>query len=163
MRTKIVLPVFILCFAFTAFGQRVSSKPATDSAASQADVRAAILKLEDANHKARLAGDGAVLDLLYADDFAGVNAAGGKSDKTNIVTFYSEDGPVLAVNSTDDVSVRVMTNAVLVTARLKYQYNSKMKDTEVSWLRYTRVYEKRGTAWKIVAEHFSFTAGPTKK
>lgn len=130
---------------------------------SQSDVRAAILKLEDANHKARLTGDRPVLDSLYADDFAGINAAGGKTDKANILTFYSEDGSVLAVNSTDEVSVRVMTNAVLVTARLKYQYNSKMKDSEINWLRYTRVYEKRGTAWKIVAEHFSFTADPKKQ
>lgn len=163
MRSSIALFVLVLCFAYTAFGQRLSSNPINDSVPSQFDVRAAILKLEDANHKARLTGDRPVLDSLYADDFAGINAAGGKTDKANILTFYSEDGSVLAVNSTDEVSVRVMTNAVLVTARLKYQYNSKMKDSEINWLRYTRVYEKRGTAWKIVAEHFSFTADPNKQ
>ncbi len=162
MRSYIVLIVLVLWCASTLFGQRIPSKPTTDAASSQSDVRTSILKLEDANHKARLAGDRTVLDSLYADDFTGINAAGGKTDKLNIVDFYTKDGAVLAVSLTDDVSVRVMTNAVLVTARLKYQYNDRMSDQSISWLRYTRVYEKRGTAWRIVAEHFSFTDAPSK-
>lgn len=143
-----------------AIGQRTNTSTA---AGTQADVRAAILKLEDANNTARVRGDGNVLSSLYADDFAGVNAAGGKTDKENIVSFYSDDGPVLAIHTTDDIFVRVMTNAALVTARLKYQYNDKMEDRSVLWLKYTRVYEKRGNEWKIVAEHFSFAQDPTKK
>lgn len=149
----------VLCSAGVSFGQIASTnKPA--AARAQTDIRAVILKLEDANNAARLRGDGKVLSSLYADDFAGVNAVGGKTDKANIVDFYSNDGSVLSVNSTDDVSVRVMTNVALVTARLKYQYNDKMKDREVSWLKYTRVYEKRGTNWMVVAEHFCFTSEP---
>ena len=70
---------------------------------------------------------------------------------------------MLALSSTDDVSVRVMTNVAIVTARLKYQYNSKMENRNVRWLYYTRVYEKRKIGWQIVAEHFSFTDDPTKK
>lgn len=122
--------------------------------------KAAILKLEDEMNKARLNGDGAALKRLYADDFAGINAGGGMSDKAGIVNFYSEDGSVIAVHSTDEVSVRVMGGAAVVTARLKYQYNKRMENQSVRWMRYTRIYEKRPSGWVAVGEHYSFTPAP---
>lgn len=80
-----------------------------------------------------------MLNALYADDFSGVNAAGGKTDRDQIVSFYSDNGPVLSVNKIDDMSVRVIGKAVVVTARLTYQYIEKYDDRKVKWLRYMRV------------------------
>lgn len=105
-------------------------------------------------------GDKNVLNALYADDFSGVNAAGGKTDRDQIVSFYSDNGPVLSVNKIDDMSVRVIGKAVVVTARLTYQYNEKYDDRKVKWLRYMRVYDKRTVGWQIVAEQFTFTDEP---
>ncbi len=160
MRARLSL-IVLLFFTGVSFGQKDVLKPAAKE--TSADVTAAILKLEDAGHTARLSGDAAAFKSLYSDDFAGINAAGGKSDKTNIIEFYADDGAVMAVSATDDVQVRNLTNVAIVTARLKYQYNSKKENRAIRWLRYTRVYEKRSNGWQVVAEHFSFTDDPTKK
>lgn len=161
MRARLSL-IVLLFFTGVAFGQRDPALKPT-AVETSADVTAAILKLEDANHTARLSGDGAAFKTLYADDFAGINAAGGKSDRANIIEFYADDGAVVAVSATDDVAVRILTNAAIVTARLKYQYNNKKENRATRWLRYTRVYEKRRNGWQVVAEHFSFTDDPAKK
>lgn len=153
----------LFCISTFALGQREPTKALPKGVESAADIKAAIMKLEDANNAARLSGDSAVLKTIYADDFVGINAGGGMTDKTNIVDFYSTDGPVLAINTTDEVVVRPVGTAAIVTARLKYQYNSKMENKNIRWLRYTRVYEKRGSVWQVIAEHFSFTDDPHEK
>lgn len=130
--------------------------------ASVEEEKAAVLKIEDANNKARLRGDASVLGKIYADDFVGINAAGGKTDKANIVRFYSKDGSVMSICKTDEVVVRIMGTAAMVTARLEYQYNKSMDNQAIQWLRYTRIFEKKAGEWVIVAEHFSFTDAPSQ-
>lgn len=154
MKRILSLVVLVLFAAIAAFSQ---------TAAANAGVKAAILKLEEANNIAKLKGDAVAIRSLYADDFAGINAGGGKAYKADQIDFYGGDGSVLAICQTDDVSVRVIGKAAIVTARLKYQYNSRMENQNVRWMRYTRIYEQRGTAWVIVAEHFVFTADPNAK
>ncbi len=124
------------------------------------DDNAAILRIEDEMNKARLSGDGVTLKRLYADDFAGIDARGGITDKFRIVNFYSEDGSVMAIHSTDEVSVRVIGRAAIVTARLKYQYNKRLENQSVRWMRYTRIYEKRPSGWVTIAEQYCFTPAP---
>jgi ketosteroid isomerase-like protein len=154
MKRILSLVVLALLAAIAAFGQ---------TAAANVDVKTAILKLEDAINTAKLKGDAAAIRSLYADDFVGINAGGGKTSKADQIDFYGGDGSVLAINQTDDVSVRVIGKAAIVTARLKYQYNSRMENQNVRWMRYTRIYEQRGAAWVIVAEHFVFTTDPNAK
>ncbi len=158
MRSIVFSVFFTTLIAGSVLGQGAGAAGIRTSTADKE--KAAILKLEDDNSNARLRGDAANLRKLYADDFVGINASGGKTDKANIVDFYSKDGPVLAINSTDDVLVRVMGTAAMVSARLKYQYNSTMENQTVRWLRYSRIYEKRSLGWVVVAEHFSFTDSP---
>ena len=154
MKKILSLVVLILFAAIAASGQ---------TAAANADIKTAILKLDEANNTAKIKGDATALRTLYADDFVGIDAGGGKSFKADIVDFYGGDGSVMAIHQTDDVSVRVIGKAAIVTARLKYLYNSRMENQNVRWMRYTRIYEQRGTAWVIVAEHFVFTTDPNAK
>lgn len=126
---------------------------------TEAEVKAAIGYLEAAISKAELKGDRAALDAIYASDFSGINARGGSTVKNDIVKFYS-GVPILAVNQTDDVKMVVLDTTVVVTARLKYQYNATQEDRTVKWMRYTRIYTLRKTKWLVVAEHFCFTAPP---
>lgn len=154
MKKILSLILLVLFVAIAAIGQ---------TAAANGDIKTAILKLEDAVSTAKIKGDAAALRTLYADDFAGIAAGGEKSYKADQIDFYAADGSVIAMHQTDDVSVRVIGKAVIVTARLKYQYNARMENQNVRWMRYTRIYEQRGKAWVIVAEHFVFTVDPNAK
>lgn len=160
LKRTVLLSILTACFTAMAFGQKPAPKQAVTEIKKEADIKAAIIKLEDANNAAVLKGDGATLGALYADDFTGINAAGGKSSKTDMVSFYSSNKTVMAVHATDEVVVRVIDKAVIVTARLKYQYNETYEDRSVKWMRYTRIYARRGAAWLIVAEHYCFTPAP---
>jgi hypothetical protein len=138
------------CFVSAAFAQKANQ------VSKAKNVEKEILRLEEENNRATIAGDRAALERLYADDYAGVDALGGNATKEQILEFYASRGSVVAVNSTDRTTVRVFDKTAVVTARLKYQYNKKMGDQSVSWLRYTRIYVLRGKNWVIVAEHFCF-------
>ena len=153
MRRSLGTLVLIMLAAFAAFGQ---------SSDGNADVKAAILKLESANNTAKLKGDLNAINTLYAGDYAGINAGGGKTVRSDL-DFYGEDGSLMAVHQTDDLSVRVIGKSAIVTGRLKYQYNDRMESRTVRWMRYTRIYEQRGAAWVIVAEHFVFIDDPAAK
>ena len=150
MRSTLLITIAVFILTGCVMAQGGTAKGS--KAAHPEDETAAILKLEDEMNKARLNGDGVALKRLYADDFAGINA--------EIVNFYSEDGSVIAVHSTDEVSLRVMGRVAVVTARLKYQYNKRMENQSVRWMRYTRIYEKRPSGWVAVGEHFTFTPAP---
>lgn len=155
---------WLLALAFVTLGLiSTTSGQKTKPTSAAANVQTAILKLEDDNNRARIAGDAALLKSLYADDFVGIDGGGGDTDKAQIVSFYTEDGPIMALHSTSNVKVRILQNAVVVTALLKYQYNEKYENRNVRWLRYTRIYEKRATGWKVVAEHFTITTDPDSK
>lgn len=160
MRSTLLITIAVFILTGCVMAQGGTAKGS--KAAHPEDETAAILKLEDEMNKARLNGDGVALKRLYADDFAGINAGGGKSGKAEIVNFYSEDGSVIAVHSTDEVSLRVMGRVAVVTARLKYQYNKRMENQSVRWMRYTRIYEKRPSGWVAVGEHFTFTPAPVE-
>ena len=121
-----------------------------------ADFETAISKLEQENSRAVIAGDKASYERLYADDFVGVNASGGKSTKQQMVDFYTSGTPVIAVHETDQTSIRIFDKTAVVTARLKYKYSERVADPRIQWLRYTRIYVLREDRWLIVAEHFCF-------
>ena len=160
LRKLVLFSVLTVCFAVAAVGQTPKSKQAVTDMRKEADIKAAIIKLEDANNTARLTGDGVALEALYADDFGGINAAGGITSKTQIVRFYSGKKPIVVISATDNVTMRVIDRVVIVTGRLKYQYNETQEDGKVQWLRYTRIYQQRGAQWQIVREHFCFTPAP---
>lgn len=151
MKNLFLLISLIICLVFTSFAQK-TKKPIP----IKIDVKDVILKLEKDNSKAIIDGDKMLLDQLYADDFAGVNAIGGPSDKKNIIDFYATDGSKLEIYETDQMSVRIFDKTAIVTARLKYKYNKTMEFQEIRWLKYSRVYIFRANKWQIVAEHFCF-------
>ena len=99
MKNLLLLIGLTVCLVFTAL------------AGKNADVKADILKLEQDNNTAKIAGDNATLNRLYADDFVGVNARGGASYKKDILSFYAEDGSVMAIHSTDQTE-EVVSNVV---------------------------------------------------
>lgn len=147
--------IVALVFGLTSAGLAQKAR----AGSNENETEKIILALEAENNRAVVAGDGAALEKLYADDFSGVNAAGGFSTKAQIVDFYSSGGAIIAINSSDQTKVRVFDKTAVVTARLKYKYNEKMEDQSVDWLRYTRIYNLRGKNWVVVAEHYSFIEG----
>jgi hypothetical protein len=151
MKNLLLLFSLTFCLGLNAVAQNRMS-----FAKKTTDVKADILSLEQANNKAKIAGNKVTLNQLYADDFAGVNAAGGPSTKADIVDFYGGDGSVMATHSTDDLQIRVFDKTAVVTARLTYKYNDRMQDQTVNKMKYTRIYVFRTGKWQIVAEHFCF-------
>ena len=144
--------VLLICFGFSTYAQK-AGKPG----AQTTGVEAIIEKLEKDNNEARLMGNKAALEKLYADDFSGVTAIGTSSTKAQIVDFYAgEEGSPVAMHETSKTEIRVFDKAAIVTARLRYKYDKTMTDQTVKLLRYTRVYVFKENKWQIVAEHFCF-------
>jgi len=150
MKRVILFAFVMVCFVSAAFAQK--AKPVSNQAA----VQKTLLALEAENDRATVAGDRASLDRLYADDFSGVDASGGKSTKKQILDFFALDGSVVAINETDETTIRVIGNTAIVTARLKYQNNERVEDQSIQWMRYTRIYTLRGKKWLVIAEHYCF-------
>jgi hypothetical protein len=153
MKHLILFIALTVCFVSAAFAQKAIQIP------KQTDVEKTLLELEAENNRATKAGDRVALDRLYADDYSGINAGGGTATKEQILRFYTSGGSVVAVNDTDQTTVRIFDKTAIVTARLKYKYNQRMEDQSVSWMRYTRIYALRDKKWVIVAEHFCFIPG----
>lgn len=115
------------------------------------DVKSEILKLEDENNRAILAGDGKSLADLYADDYIGIHAGGGTTDKKYLIEYYSGEGS--AVSESEETTVRVFDKTAVVTAINKYKVRA---EEGISRMRYTRVYVFRNKKWQVVSEHFTF-------
>lgn len=122
-----------------------------------------ISKLESTLENALLNADRERLNLLYDSDLQTINAAGVTSDKSQLLDYFTLRGVRVAVYSTDELKIRTNEKSAVVTGRLRYQYNHRVRDPnasepdrEVKWLRYIRVYEKRKLGWRIVAEQFTF-------
>jgi hypothetical protein len=149
-----LLAVSLIFFISFAAGAQKKTQQTTKENAK--DVEAAILKLEREDDLATKNGDKIALERLYADDFIGINATGGTSIKKDILTFYAAGGSVLAMNTSDRISVRVFDKTAVVTGRLSFQYNERVpNDRAIYRLRYTKVYLFRSEKWQIVAFHFT--------
>jgi ketosteroid isomerase-like protein len=144
LKKTIFLIVATLSISTLAAGQRTANRVADNE-------KEAILLLEKQNDRATLSADAKVLDRLYADDFAGTAANGLKTNKELILGAFGPKHNTVKECESDDMQIRVFGTAAIVTARLKYRNSDEGDPT---WMRYTRIYVKRGKNWVVISEHF---------
>lgn len=149
MKKNLFIVIFIFCAAFGIFAQKTVVK-------SDADIKKEIIKLEDENNRAVVAGDGKSIGNLYADDFLGFDAAGGTNSRTTLMDYYSINSSKLSVS--EETEIRVFDKTVVVTAITKYKSNEA---DDLNIMRYVRVYVFRNKKWQIVSEQYTFVGNNT--
>ncbi len=146
MRSVTFSAVLLVLLTLSAAAQKKPRK-----ANPPVDVKSEIIKLEVENNRAVVAGDGKAIGNLYADDYIGIHAGGGTTDKKYLLNYYSGNGS--AVSESEETTVRVFDKTAVVTAINKYKVRA---EEGISRMRYTRVYVFRNKKWQVVSEHFTF-------
>ena len=146
MRRMFLLP--LLTFALAAFvkGQETSSSKAH---ADQA-IKKEIFKVEQVQDEAILKGDTAVLNRIYADNFAYSNQFGVLIPRDQVLANFRSGKAKLAAIQHDDVRMRVYGSTVVLTgiSRGTYRYKSKVSKGPRT---FTSVYVKMDGRWQLVA------------
>ncbi len=106
--------------------------------------------LESQWRNAVLNNDVAVIDQLLADDYLGVTANGTLETKADAIAMRRSGNIRISELQPTDTKVRVYGNTAVVTSRVQLAGTSDDHDISGTY-RYTRVYNKRSGAWKIVS------------
>jgi ketosteroid isomerase-like protein len=109
---------------------------------------ALIRKLEQQRIDAGLRKDVAALEATTADDYLQIDMAGNVRDKTTQMKRIASSEVKMESNTLDDMVVRVYGETAVVTGRATAV--GTIRGEPYPRIRYTRVYVKQGTAWKVV-------------
>jgi ketosteroid isomerase-like protein len=98
--------------------------------------------------------DSAALDRTYADDFVGIGPSGTLRTKKDVLADFASGTLKFQSITTDEVRIRVYGNAAVETglSTMKGQDAGKVVPEEN---RFTRVWIKQGSRWRLVANHYS--------
>jgi ketosteroid isomerase-like protein len=109
-----------------------------------------ILKIEDQRVQAMIAGDVATLDRLLADDLTYAHSTGQVESKAEFLGRIKSGDLKYNAMPREDVKVRLLGCAAIVTGRAKLDVESK--GVKLSFpLRFTDVYVKRAERWQLIA------------
>jgi ketosteroid isomerase-like protein len=95
------------------------------------------------------------LDKYLADDYLVVDPLGRVHDKKQYLAHVSKDNARFEHLKETDVQVRNFGNTAVVTGLLNLKGTVKGKDVGGEY-RWTRVYNKKGSAWQCVAEQHTY-------
>ncbi|HEX5886876.1 MAG TPA: nuclear transport factor 2 family protein [Pyrinomonadaceae bacterium] len=138
--------IAVSCFSTAA---QTPAKPATDDSATQE----ALIKLTKEWVDAEGRRDGATLDRLLADDFAGVAPNGAKVTKKMVVPDPKGPGGGFSFTA-DDYVARIYGDMGVVTG------NGTWKTKDQGTLCFTVAFVKRAERWQIVTIHISQVQQP---
>ena len=121
---------------------------------SQSDVVDEIRKVDRERIQAQVNADSAALDRIYSDDFVGIGPSGTLRTKKDVLADFASGTLKFQSITTDEVRIRVYGNAAVETGRstMKGQDAGKVVPEEN---RFTRVWIKQGSRWRLVANHYS--------
>lgn len=155
MRKGLLIFPLLLTVAFAALSQerRVEKPSKTEQE---------ILKLNQSWADAISRGDMKTLDALFADEMIVTSGSGMVRDKAGELNDLrpSPDNPPSPFK-TDDVRVRAYKDSAVLTGRAKWKFKYQGRDIE-NQIRYTHVYAKQHGTWRIVAQHVSRIAQPSR-
>jgi ketosteroid isomerase-like protein len=109
---------------------------------------ALIRKLEQQRIDAGLRKDVAALEATTADDYLQLDMNGNVRDKVTQMKRIGSSEVTMDSNTLDDVVVRVYGETAVVTGRATAV--GTIRGEPYPRIRYTRVYVKQGTTWKVV-------------
>lgn len=121
---------------------------------SQTIVVEEIKKVDRERIQAQVNADAVALDRIYAEDFIGVGPSGTVRTKKDVLSDFTSGSLKFQSITTDDVLIRVYGNAAVETglSTMKGQDAQKVVPEEN---RFTRVWIKQGSRWRLVANHYS--------
>jgi ketosteroid isomerase-like protein len=119
-------------------------------AAGESSVENEITQLEARRFHAMTQSDLAALDTLLADDLTYVHTSAKLDTKASFLESLRSGELKYESIDSEDVKVRVVGDAAVVTGRGKMKI--ELKDRELNFqIRFTDVYAKRGGRWQMVA------------
>lgn len=149
MRKIFVITVLVLTAGSIALGQKQSAR-----GNSKESVEQAIRRLDHERIQAQIGADAVALDRIYADDFIGIGPSGTVRTKPQVIADFTSGALKFQSITTDDVQLRVYGNTVVETGRSTMIGQDKGKAVPRD-NRFTRVWIKQGTRWRLVANHYS--------
>ena len=149
MRKIYVITVLVLTAGSIALGQKQSAR-----GNSKESVEQAIRRLDHERIQAQIGADAVALDRIYADDFIGIGPSGTVRTKPQVIADFTSGALKFQSITTDDVQLRVYGNTVVETGRSTMIGQDKGKVVPRD-NRFTRVWIKQGTRWRLVANHYS--------
>jgi uncharacterized protein (TIGR02246 family) len=115
-----------------------------------------ITDIERLKDEAYAKGDKDAFDRIYADDYVAVNAAGGTSNKQDLMKFNTGLGRVMyETHNSSEINVRVFSDSAVVTGTYSFKYKKPAHGNDSGQYRYTSVYVNRAGKWQIVADQFT--------
>jgi uncharacterized protein (TIGR02246 family) len=115
-----------------------------------------ISDIERLKDEAYAKGDQDAFDRIYADDYVAINAAGGTSNKQDLMKFNTGLGRVMYdTHSSSEINVRVFSDSAVVTGTYSFKYKKPARGDDSGQYRYTSVYVSRAGKWQIVADQFT--------
>ena len=113
-----------------------------------------ISKLDRERIHAQVHADAAELDRIYADDFIGIGPSGTVRTKKEVLADFQSGSLKFQSITTADVRIRVYGNAAVETG-LSTMKGQDAEKTVPEENRFTRVWIKQGSRWRLVANHYS--------
>ena len=115
-----------------------------------ADVKQELISIETAWRKARVEGDTAFLEKLYASELRIIGTDGSVIDRNTDISRFAAGQIRPEFIDAEDMSVSLYRDVVVVTGRdhLKGTYNGVAREGRV---RFTHVYVRREGSWQLVA------------
>lgn len=143
MKRLLIILALIAVGCFSTAAQTPPDKASSGDSA----VRETLIKLTKEWIEAEGRRDGAALDRLLADDFAGI-APSGKVTKKMVVPDPKGQGGGLSFTG-DDFIAKIYGDMGIVFG------NGTWKETDKGTLCFTLAFVKRGERWQIVTVHLS--------
>lgn len=123
-------------------------KSGTTLAATPADDRAQLVKLNDDYVKSVLNSDAARFEQLLAAEFRNTNADGTILDRAAFLAQVARPSNLKTL-ACEDVEIRVLGDTAIIHAKTVYETSDGRDGSG----RYTDIWQKRNGEWKAVAAH----------
>lgn len=163
MKTIILIAAFIISIPAPGAGQAAAPKALAAGGAEQA-----VRELERRYAEAVARQDVGALKEILAEDFIATSSGAEVRNRTQELEDIKPSQPPPSSDFSmegfdlDDVNVRVLGDAAIVTGRsiLKVKYKGQ---NMTGLFRYTRVYVKRGGRWQAVSQQLTRIPPPPPK
>lgn len=144
MKITFQLILLIVSLVSLSLGRTQSSDPERE-----------VLQLEKQYESAVNKQDINTLERLLADDFTAISSRAELRDKkTEIDDIRPNADFKLESFKLEDLKIRVYGKIAIATGRSILQTNFRGRSS-TSTFRYTRVYEKRGAVWQVIAQQLT--------
>jgi len=147
----------------TCFGSGFGASPVFAAGAyapKKHDAKRQVEALEEQWRLAQLTGDAATMDKMLSDDYIGISMSGQVSTKAQQLDRVRARKVTISKVELSDMKVKMVGAIAIVTSRAEVEGTNETGPVSGTY-RYTRVYQRVPTGWKITS--FEATKIPAPK